>query len=136
MDDKRSFTSPNQKNILPKPYTIIYTILIFIGFLLTVGRWYSVFNPDFVLFNAEIHSHISNLSLSMIFYLGLGYSWLQNGVKFRLICGLGVFVVLANVICETLMGFMNTADIMDAVYGAVGTAMAFVFLLFAMHKTV
>lgn len=101
--------------------------------LLTIGRWYSVINSDFVIFNYEIHSHISNLSLSMIAYLGIGYSWLLNGTKFRSIGFLGVLFVFANIICETLMGFMNTTDIIDAVYGTVGVAISFVFLLFT-HK--
>lgn len=46
---------------------------------------------------------------------------------------MGVFVVIANVICETVMGFLNTADIIDAVYGIAGTMISFCFL-FVVNK--
>lgn len=116
-----------------RPVIIGFRILLCIGMLLMAGRWYSVINSDFVLFNQEIHAHITNLSLSMIFYLAIGYSWLLNGKRFRFIVLLGALLVIANIICETLMGFMNTTDIMDAVYGAVGIGVSFVFLLLT-HK--
>ena len=116
-----------------RPVIIGFRILLCIGMLLMIGRWYSVINSDFVLFNQEIHAHISNLSLSMIFYLAIGYSWLLNGKRFRFIAFLGVLMVIANIICETLMGFMNTPDIVDALYGIVGVGVSFVFLLLT-HK--
>lgn len=119
------------KYTLKKKFIISYFILLFIGFVLTIGRWLSVPFPDFVLINAAIHSHISNLSLSMIFYLSIGNIWLLSGVRFQNITILGIVILLGNLICETLMGFMNTADIMDAVYGAVGTLISFFYLLTA-----
>lgn len=116
-----------------KPFVITYIILICIGILLTLGRWFSVFNHDFVMINAQVHSHISNLSLSMIAYLGIGYSWLLFGTRFRSIIILGVLFIAGNLICETLMGFMNTTDMMDAIYGTVGVLVSYVYLFF-MHK--
>lgn len=113
-----------------KPFSIAYLALLFLGVLLTLGRWYSVFNPDFVILNAEVHSHISNLSLSMIAYVGIGYSWLLYGTKFGYITILGAVLIAGNFVCETLMGFMNTTDIVDAVYGTVGVLAAYVYLLF------
>lgn len=44
---------------------------------------------------------------------------------------LGLFIVLGNVLCETVMGFMNTPDIIDAVYGIAGTIASFGLLLAA-----
>ena len=116
-----------------RPVIISFRILLCIGVLLMISRWYSVINSDFVLFTPEIHAHISNLSLSMIFYLAIGYSWLLNGKRIRFIVLLGVLLVIANIICETLMGFMNTPDIVDALYGIVGVGVSFVFLLLT-HK--
>lgn len=113
-----------------KPFSIAYPALLFLGVLLTLGRWYSVFNPDFVILNAEVHSHISNLSLSMIAYVGIGYSWLLYGTRFHFITALGAVLIAGNFVCETLMGFMNTTDIVDAVYGTVGVLAAFVYLFF------
>ena len=119
------------KYSLKKSIQIVFLVLISIGILLTIGRWYSAFNNEFVLFTDEINLHISNLSLSMIVYLGIGYSWILSGVKFRNVIFLGVFLIIANFICETLMGFMNTPDIIDAIYGTIGIVIAFVFLYIA-----
>lgn len=113
-----------------KPFHIAYLALVLICFLLTLGRWYSVFDPDFVVISEEVHSHISNLSLSMIAYVGIGYSWLLSGIKFRFIIALGVILIAGNFFCETLMGFMNTTDIIDAIYGTFGILAAYVYLFF------
>lgn len=118
------------------PKKLTYTIYMFIilsGILLTIGRWYSVLNSDFVLFNEEIQSHISNLSLSMIVYIGIGYTWLLMGHKFFTIGILGVFLIIANLICETFMVFLNTPDMIDFIYGVIGIGIAFIFL-FISHK--
>lgn len=117
-----------EKYAIKKRFLSVYFSLLFIGLLLTVGRWLSVPMPAFVLINAEIHSHISNLSLSMIFYLAIGHTWLLSGIKFRWITLLGLVILLGNLICETLLGFINTADIIDAVYGAIGTSIGLVYL--------
>lgn len=113
-----------------KPFLILFIALICIGILLTLARWYSVFKNDFVFINGEVHSHISNFSLSMIAYVGIGYSWLLSGMKFRFIVILGALLTAGNFICETLMGFMNTADIIDAIYGTAGVLAAYVYLFF------
>lgn len=113
-----------------KPFSIAYLAVLLLGVLLTLGRWYSVFNPDFVILNTEVHSHISNLSLSMIAYVGIGYSWLLYGTKFGYITTLGAVLIAGNFVCETLMGFMNTTDIVDAVYGTIGVLAAYVYLFF------
>lgn len=114
----------------PKKATAIaYNMFLILCVLLIIGRWYSVIDNDFVFINKEIHSHLSNLVLSMVFYLAIGYWWLLQGVKFQIVAGLGIAFILANFICEILMGFMNTPDIMDAVYGTAGTIPVFLFLL-------
>ena len=118
------------KYIFKNKYTIVYSILMCIGFLLTIGRWLSVFNNEFILISEPFHYSVSNLSLSLIFYLAIGHLWLTFGVKFHHIAILGLFIIASNFICETVMGFMNTTDILDAIYGTLGTAIAFVFLYF------
>lgn len=101
--------------------------------ILTIVRWVSALNDNIIVINSEINSHISNLSLSMILYLGIGYSWLINGMKFRYIVILGVILSAGNLLCETLMGFMNTTDIVDAIYGIIGISVSFVYL-FILNK--
>lgn len=113
---------------LKRKFWICYFLLLFIGASLTIFRCLSVPITDFVFINSEIHSHISNFSLSSIFYLAISNSWLITGVNFRLIVLLGDGILLGNLICETLLGFMNTTDLVDAVYGAVGTAISFIYL--------
>ena len=120
-----------EKYTLKKKFVIGHYLLLILGVLLTIGRWLSVPFPDFVVINQEIHSHISNFSLSMLFYLVIGYTWLLSGVKFGYVTLLGGILLVGNLVCETLMGFMNTTDIIDAVYGAVGTLVSFAYLLAA-----
>lgn len=116
------------QNIFVKKFKILLMVLLCIGMILTIVRWVSAFNDNIIVINSEINSHISNLSLSMILYLGIGYSWLINGMKFRYIVILGVILSAGNLLCETLMGFMNTTDIVDAIYGIIGISVSFVYL--------
>lgn len=116
-----------------RPFFIAYLLFLLLGLLLTLGRWYGVFQEGFVIWNAEVHSHLSNFSLSMILYMGIGYSWLLYGRKFGAVVVLGVLLIAGNVVCETWMGFLNTPDIMDAVYGAVGVLAAYGYL-FALNR--
>ena len=99
-----------------------------LGAVLTIIRWASAFNSHIAVVNGEINSHISNFSLSLILYLAIGYSWILQGVKFNKVIALGTGILLANILCETVMGFLNTPDILDALYGAAGTILGFCFL--------
>lgn len=111
-----------------RPFQIAYLVLILIGVLLTLGRWYSVFDPGFTVVNGEVHSHISNLSLSMVVYVGIGYSWLLFGRRFHSIAALGLFLIGGSFVCETLLGAVNTPDVTDALYGTAGALAAHVYL--------
>ncbi|WP_028042098.1 hypothetical protein [Candidatus Stoquefichus massiliensis] len=114
----------------PKKITrIVYNCLILIVTILTIIRWISAFNNEIVVINAEINSHISNFALSLVFYLGVGYTWILQKITLKKIILLGLFIIIANIICETVMGFMNTTDIIDATYGIVGTLLGFCYLL-------
>lgn len=114
----------------PKKVTkIVYNFLILFAAILAFTRWMSVFNNDIIVINAEINSHISNFALSLVFYLGVGFTWILQKMTFKKIILLGLLIVIANILCETIMGFMNTTDIIDAIYGIVGTLISFCFLL-------
>lgn len=101
--------------------------LLLLGLFLTIGRWASQFS-DFVIINSEINSHISNFSLSLMAYLGIGFIWLLSGVKFNYITVLGLVFIAGNLFCETLMTILNTPDIVDAYFGIVGTLISYLFL--------
>lgn len=114
----------------PKKLTkIVYNCLILFVAILGFIRWMSAFNNGIVVINAEINSHISNFALSLVFYLGVGFPWILQEKTFNKIILLGLFIIIANVICETVISFMNTTDILDAIYGIVGTLIGFCYFL-------
>lgn len=113
---------------LKNSYKFFQLLLLLLGVVLTILRWRNTFNPNIVVINSEITSHISNFSLSLITYLAIGSMWILLGTEFRYVFYLGVFMIAANFICETLMGFMNTADIKDALYGTIGIVIVFIYL--------
>ncbi|MCR0264403.1 hypothetical protein MKC73_10875 [[Clostridium] innocuum] len=119
----------NDKLKPKKIIKIMYNCLILFAAILAIIRWISAFNNEIVVINAEINSHISNFALSLIFYLGVGFTWILQKMTFKKIILLGLLIVIANILCETIMGFMNTTDIIDAIYGVVGTLISFCFLL-------
>src|SRR5699024_4292202 len=119
---------------MKKLYRTTQLLLVFFGFILTIIRWLNVFNSNFVVVNPEINSHISNFSLSLLAYLAIGSSWLISGVKFRFVSILGLFMIVANFICETLMDFMNTADILDAIYGTIGIMIVWIYFYWLNSK--
>jgi hypothetical protein len=111
-----------------KPALIGYILLLAIGLFLTAVRWYSGINHNFVFINNEITSHISNFALSILFYLVIGYLWLLMGMNLRILTARGAGLIVANVVCETVMTFLNTPDLIDAVYGIVGVLVAYAYL--------
>ncbi len=112
-----------------KTFMAGYFLLILVGVFLILSYLFEFFKIGFIKqFTPDFYFHVSNFSISIIFYLGIGYSWMIQGLKFRYIAVLGAAMVIANVACETVMGFMNTTDLVDAVYGIIGTAIGFVYM--------
>ncbi|WP_082029311.1 hypothetical protein [Beduini massiliensis] len=125
---KKSIARDNM--LKPKKSTkVVFNSLVLIATMLSIIRWASVLNSNIVVINTEINSHITNFSLSLVFYLGVGFTWMLQKISFKKIILLGLLIVIANILCETIMGFMNTTDIIDAIYGIVGTLISFCFLL-------
>ena len=50
------------------------------------------------------------------------------GVKFTYTLGLTIFLLIANLLSETVLGVMNTPDPLDMFFGFVGTLIAAVLL--------
>lgn len=120
--------------LIPKRITkIIYNCIILIVAIIVIIRWISAFNNDIVVINEEINSHISNFALSLVFYVGVGYTMILQRNGFRKIILLGLCIIIANIICETIIGFLNTTDLIDAIYGIAGTFAGYCFLFLA-HK--
>lgn len=105
--------------------SILYLLLIFFALFAYLSKYlditfFTALYPDFYL-------HISNFSISLILGM-LGYFWLLMGVAFPYTLGLTIFLLLANLLSETVLGFMNTPDPIDMVFGVVGTLIAFAVL--------
>lgn len=111
------------KRITKLSYYCLLLIATVLGFIHRLGEFY-----DIVVINAEVNSHISNFAMSLICYLGLGYRWILQKNSFKKIAFLGLFISVANLLCETVMVFINTVDIVDAVYGIAGTGIGFCYL--------
>jgi hypothetical protein len=116
------------------PFSIGYYAMVAFAILLILGYWLEAIGVRFILHNMpELRSHVSNFAIGLVGFNGLGYAWLLFGKKFRHIALLGLAMAAANVLCETVMGFMNTTDIIDALYGIVGLAISFAYLI-ALYK--
>jgi hypothetical protein len=124
------------KSLLPAKYkaktwaNVTYCILNLAALGLIIGRWISGLNPEFIFLSTEIQVHVSNFALSLIGMLMLGYMGILYGAKVRnlILCGVGI--LFANVLCETLMTFLNWPDWIDALYGAAGVFVALAYVLF------
>lgn len=115
---------------IKKPYRTIELVLVVICSVIIILRWINVFNNSIVVINNEVTSHVSNFTLSLLAYLAVGKSWITSGVKFRSICILGLVLILINFIFETLLSFMNTVDIIDALYGVAGIVIGFIYFYY------
>jgi len=96
-------------------------IIIFYGLLLlniglivakNAGKLHTVFGVFF--------SHISNFFITSILMSIISLIWLLQGAPFKLIIWLGIIAITLNFVIELFVHFMNTPDIMDAVYGTTG----------------
>jgi len=95
-----------------------------------VIKWINVFNSNVVIVNQEISSHISNFALSILIFTLIGYLLLIAGGKYKAVLIVGVLIAIANFVYETLLPFLNTTDIIDALYGLLGVLLSLIYLYF------
>ncbi len=79
--------------------------------------------PDFLL------DHINNFALCMLLMLILGIIVLSFEGKFRGITAAALVMSVLNIGYECFIPIRNTPDILDAVFGVIGVAIAYVFLI-------
>lgn len=113
---------------IKKRFNICYLSLVCFCLILIIIRWINSFNSNIVFINNTITSHISNFSLSILFYLFYGYIIILFDVKFRYVIALGISLILGNFIYELFLSIINTKDIIDAIYGLVGCLLSFIYL--------
>ncbi|RYD70996.1 MAG: hypothetical protein EOP53_24425 [Sphingobacteriales bacterium] len=111
-----------------------FIVLLALNMLLFFGRKKEALRPEFLLQNfTDFYQHISNFTISFSIYYTIGFVWLMLGVPFRMIAAMGIALILINAVYELFIPVLNTRDIVDAYYGIVGTAVAFVSLAIT-HK--
>ena len=113
---------------IKKRFNICYLSLVCFCLILIIIRWINSFNSNIVFINNTITSHISNFSLSILFYLFYGYIIILFDVKFRYVIALGISLILGNFIYELFLSVINTKDIIDAIYELAGYLLSFIYL--------
>jgi hypothetical protein len=108
---------------------LIFLLLLVIAVMLFFGRTKPYLRVGFLQANfTDFYQHISNFSISYLLVSGIGFMWLMLGVKFRFILLLAGAILLGNLIYELWIPVLNTPDVIDAIYGMVGTLVATFFL--------
>ena len=117
------------KKLETKLSTSISLVSIFIFcFILVVIRWINIFNSYIFVINETINSHITNFTLSVLLCVLIGYLLQLFGKKYNSNIIVGMVIILSNFIYEILLPILNTTDIVDAVYGLVGTIISLIYL--------
>ena len=117
------------KKLETKLSTSISLVSIFIFcFILVVIRWINIFNSYIFVINETINSHITNFTLSVLLCELIGYLLQLFGKKYNSNIIVGMVVILSNFIYEIFLPILNTTDIVDAVYGLVGTIISLIYL--------
>lgn len=117
------------KKLETKLSTSISLVSIFIFcFILVVIRWINIFNSYFFVINETINSHITNFTLSVLLCVLISYLLQLFGKKYNSNIIVGMVIILSNFIYEIFLPILNTTDIVDAVYGLVGTIISLIYL--------
>ena len=118
-----------------KNITTITLVMVFtVCFILGIIRWINIFNENVFVITKEINSHITNFTISLMLCTLIGYLLLCYIKKYWIIVIVGLVLISINLIYETIFPFINTVDIIDAVYGVVGVIISLIYLLFINKK--
>lgn len=112
-----------------KKYLIIYLCLIVFDAFLMLCRWLGHIVPNVRLLPDFLLDHITNFALCMLLLLIFGITVLSFGGKLRNITAAALIMSVLNIVYECFLPILNTPDIPDAVFGVIGVAVAYVFLI-------
>lgn len=112
-----------------KKYLIIYLCLIIFDAFLMLCRWLGHIVPNVRLLPNFLLDHITNFALCMLLLLIFGITVLSFGGKLRSITAAALIMSVLNIVYECFLPILNTPDILDAVFGVIGVAVAYVFLI-------
>ena len=118
-----------------KNITTITLVMVFtVCFILGIIRWINIFNENVFVITKEINSHITNFNISLMLCTLIGYLLLCYRKKYWIIVIVGLILISTNLIYETILPFINTIDLIDAVYGILGVIISLIYLLFIDKK--
>ena len=112
-----------------KKYLITYLCLIVFDAFLMLCRWLGHIVPNVRLLPDFLLDHITNFALCMLLLLIFGITVLSFGGKLRSITAAALIMSVLNIVYECFLPILNTPDIPDAVFGVIGVAVAYVFLI-------
>ena len=112
-----------------KKYLIIYLCLIVFDAFLMLCRWLEHIVPNVRLLPDFLLDHITNFALCMLLLLIFGITVLSFGGKFRGITAVALVTSVLNIGYECFIPIRNPPDILDAVFGVIGVAVAYIFLI-------
>lgn len=112
-----------------KKYLVIYLCLIVFDAFLMLCRWLEHIVPDVRLLPGFLLDHITNFALCMLLLLIFGMTVLSSGGKLRSITAAALVMSVLNIVYECFIPILNTPDILDAMFGIIGVAIAYVFLI-------
>lgn len=108
-----------------------FPLLLAVALILFFGRNFEWLRIPWILnLFPDFYSHISNFSILFTIYITMGYVGLWFGIKLKSIAVIGLVLLSVNFIIEFLVTFLNTPDMVDAVYGLFGVMVGFVYLYF------
>lgn len=108
---------------LPRPWAPYLQLAgIALAGLLFQGRTSEAVRIGFLTdWRPDFYQHISNFSLSLALYVGIGFVWLLMGGRYRTLLLGGLALISANLIYELFLPIANTMDPVDAWFGIAGT---------------
>ncbi len=112
-----------------KKYLVIYLCLIVFDAFLMLCRWLEHIVPDVRLLPDYLLDHITNFALCMLLLLIFGMTVLSSGGKLRSITAAALVMSVLNIVYECFIPILNTPDVLDAMFGVIGVAIAYVFLI-------
>lgn len=121
---------PSTFKRLPKPWAAALHLATLCGsVMLLLGLKPGLFRSEAIMaYVPDFYLHVSNASISLLLYAGVGYLWLMLGVSMRRLALAGLVVIASNVVYELFLLVLNTRDVVDAWYGVAGVACGWVVL--------
>ncbi len=114
--------------------TVTFFTIFALCFIIVIIRWINIFNENVFVISNEINSHITNFNISLMLCTLIGYLLLCYKKKYIHTIIIGILIICANLIYETLLPFINTTDFIDAIYGIIGVVISLVYLYFIDKK--